>query len=60
MVAVAPAFNPSTQEERQAELCEFEDNLAYKGSSKTARATHRNPVLKNKIKQIKQTNKGNK
>ena len=30
--------------QRQADLCEFESNLVYKVSSRTARATQRNPV----------------
>jgi hypothetical protein len=37
------------------DLCEFEASLVYRVSSRTARATWRNPVLKNKNK--KQTNK---
>ena len=44
-------FNPSTQEaEKQVDLCEFEASLVYRESSRTARATQRNPVSK-KIKQ---------
>ena len=30
--------------QRQADLCEFEASLVYKASSRTARATQRNPV----------------
>jgi hypothetical protein len=44
------AFNPSTWE---AEACgfEFKASLVYRVSSRTARATQRNPVSKNqKIK----------
>ena len=41
---VAHAFEPSTQE---AALCEFKASLVYRASSRTARATQRNPVLKN-------------
>jgi hypothetical protein len=37
----------------QVDLCEFKASLVYKASSKTVRAvTQRNPVLKNKTKQI--------
>jgi hypothetical protein len=32
------------------DLCEFEDSLVYKVSSRTAKVTQRNPVSKNKIK----------
>jgi hypothetical protein len=39
-------------------MYEFEASLVYKVSSRTARATQRNPVSKNKNKQTnKQTNK---
>jgi hypothetical protein len=52
---VAHAFNPSTLEAegRGRQISEFEASLVYRVSSRTARATQRNPVLKNK----KQTNK---
>jgi hypothetical protein len=33
----------------QAEIAEFKDSLVYKVSSRTARATQRNPVSKKKI-----------
>ena len=36
------------QRQRQEDLCEFEVNVIYRVSSRTARATQRNPVLKNK------------
>jgi hypothetical protein len=49
---------------RQADLCEFQANLVYRVSSRTARTPQRNPVLKKKKKPIpfpsktnKQTNK---
>ena len=42
---VVHSFNPSTLEGEVA-LCEFEANLAYRESSRTARATQRNPVSK--------------
>ena len=32
---------------RQRDLCEFQASLVYRVSSRTARATQRNPVLKN-------------
>jgi hypothetical protein len=35
------------------DLCEFEASLVYRVSSKTARATQRNPVLKSQIKKKK-------
>ena len=41
---VAHAFNPSTR------ISEFEGSLVYRVSSRTARDTQRNPVLKNKTK----------
>ena len=31
--------------QRQADLCEFKDNFVYRVSSRTDRATQRNPVL---------------
>jgi hypothetical protein len=41
---VAHTFNPSTQE-TEAGISEFEASLVYRGvSSRTARATKRNPV----------------
>jgi hypothetical protein len=43
---------PALGRQKQAELCEFEASLAYRASSRTAKATYRNPVLK-KQKQIK-------
>jgi hypothetical protein len=46
---VAHAFNPSTQE---AEAGGFL-SLVYRVSSRTAKATQRNPVSKNKTKQQK-------
>jgi hypothetical protein len=46
------AFNPSSRDAEAGDLCEFEASLVYRMSSRTARATQKNPVLKNK-----QTNK---
>ena len=46
---VSHAFNPSRgliRRQRQVDLCEFKDSLAYKGSSRISRAvTQKNPVL---------------
>jgi hypothetical protein len=36
--------------QRQMDLCEFKVSLVYKVSSRTARATQRNPVSKKKKK----------
>ena len=39
---------PALGRQRQVNLCEFEANLVYRVSSRTARSvTHRNPVSKN-------------
>jgi hypothetical protein len=45
---VAHAFKPSTREAEAGGFLEFEASLVYKVSSRTARATQRNPVSKNK------------
>jgi hypothetical protein len=42
---------------RGRQISEFEASLVYKVSSRTARATQRNPVLKNKKQASKQANK---
>jgi hypothetical protein len=47
---VAHACNPSIWE-AEAGGFEFEASLVYRVSSRTARATQRNPVSKNKTKQ---------
>jgi hypothetical protein len=39
---------------RGRQISEFEASLVYKVSSRTAKATQRNPVSKNKTKQTKQ------
>jgi hypothetical protein len=41
---------PALRRQRQMDLCEFEANLVYRVSSRTARATleHRKPVSKKK------------
>jgi hypothetical protein len=36
---------PALGRQRQEDLCEFEASLVYRVSSRTARATQRNPVL---------------
>jgi hypothetical protein len=57
---VAHTFNPSTQEAEEANFSEFEATLVNRVSSRTAKATQRNPVSKNKKqnkKKKKQTNK---
>jgi hypothetical protein len=46
---VGHAFHSSPGRQRQVDLCEFEARLVYRVSSKTARATERNPYLKKKI-----------
>jgi hypothetical protein len=48
---VVHAFNPNTQEAVR-QISEFKASLVYRVSSRTATATQRNPVSKNK-----QTNK---
>ena len=48
------AFNPALGRQRQVGLYEFEASLAYRTSFRTARATQRNSISKNKTnKQIK-------
>ena len=44
---VAHAFNPSTWEAGAGGISEFEASLVCRVSSRTARVTQRNPVLKN-------------
>jgi hypothetical protein len=46
----AHAFNLSTPRQRQADLHEFEANLVYIESSKTARSTWRDLISKNQEK----------
>jgi hypothetical protein len=48
-VVVAHTFTPSTQAGNQeADLCEFKICLVHRVSSRTARDTQRNPVMKKK------------
>ena len=53
---VAHAFNPSTWDAEAGGFIEFETSLVYRVSSRTARATQRNPVSKNQ-KEKKKTDK---
>jgi hypothetical protein len=51
---------PALGRQRRRRISEFEASLVYRVSSRTARAAHRNPVLKNqknKTKTNKQTKK---
>ena len=46
---------PALGRQKQADLCEFKDNLVYRVSARTAKDTQRNPVSKNqKLKKIKE------
>jgi hypothetical protein len=60
---VAHTFNPSTWEAEAGKISEFKASLVYRVSSRTARATQRNPVSnnnnnkKNKTKQQQQKKK---
>ena len=44
---------PALVRQRQADLCEFKASLVYRVSSRTGKATQRNPVLKKKKKNFK-------
>jgi hypothetical protein len=46
-------LGPALRSQRQADLCEFEASLVYRTSSRTVRATQRNPDLEKQ----NQTNK---
>jgi hypothetical protein len=48
---VVHTFNPSVWEGRGRRISEFETGLIYRVGFRTARATQRNPVFKNKNKQ---------
>jgi hypothetical protein len=50
---VVRALTPALRMQRQVNLCELEASLVYRVSSRTARATQRNPVSN----KTKQTNK---
>jgi hypothetical protein len=48
---------PAFEKQSQVDLCEFRASLVYRVSSRTARATQRNPVANLKTLTLKQTNK---
>ena len=48
---MACTFIPALQRQKQADLYEFEATLVYRVSSRTAKATQRNLVLKKKKRQ---------
>ena len=50
-LAVVPLI-PALKRHRQVNLCEFKDSLVYRGSSRTTRATQRNPVSKKEIYKV--------
>ena len=56
---VAHTCNPSTLGGRGRQISEFEASLVYRVSSRTARATQRNPVLKNNNNNKKKKNRKN-
>jgi hypothetical protein len=53
---VAQAFILSTQEAEAGDLSAFEASLVYRDSSRTDKATQRNPVWKTNKQTNKQTN----
>jgi hypothetical protein len=57
LAVVVHAFNPSTWEAEAVRFQEFKASLVYKVSSRTARATQRNPVSKKKKKKKENNNK---
>jgi len=46
---------PALERQRQVDLYEFEASLVYRVSSRTTKATWRNPTLKNQIISIGNT-----
>jgi hypothetical protein len=56
---VAHVFDPITWGGRGRQISEFEASLVYKVSSRTARATQRNPVSKTKQNKTKTNNNNN-
>ena len=48
---------PALRRQRQAHLCEFKASLLYRASTRTARATLRNPVSKTKQNKNKKEEK---
>jgi len=57
LVVVAPTFSSSTWRQRQEDFCEFEASLVYRASSRTVRATQRNPVWKTKTGKLREERK---
>jgi hypothetical protein len=49
---------PALGRQRQVDPCEFKAGLVYRASSRTARATQRNPVSKSQEKKRKKERKG--
>ncbi|CAO2601305.1 Dol-P-Man:Man(7)GlcNAc(2)-PP-Dol alpha-1,6-mannosyltransferase [Lemmus lemmus] len=49
---------PALGMQRQADICEFEGNLVYRASSRTAKATQRDPASKNQKKKKKNKSSG--
>ena len=43
---------PTLEKQREVDFCEFEVSLVYRENSRTARATERNTVSKNKTKYV--------
>ena len=58
-MVVVHIFNPRTQEAESRQISEFKASLVYRGSSRTARATQRNPVLKKPKNKTTTTKKPN-
>jgi hypothetical protein len=52
---IAYAFNPSIQKAEAGRSLEFEVSLVYIASSRTVKATQRNPVLETKNQKPNQT-----
>jgi hypothetical protein len=55
--ALSNTFSPNTQVGGNNWISEFEASLVYRVSSRTARATQRNPVSRNQKNKNKQTKK---
>ena len=56
-MVVGDACNPSTQRQRQGDLYEFEASLVYRVSSRTAKDTQINTILKKKERRKKEKKK---
>jgi hypothetical protein len=56
-VVLVHTFNPSTWEAEAGGSLEFEASLVYRASSRTARATQRNPILENQNQTTPKQNK---